>query len=83
MLMRVRVTAHGLLTAAVRHPDNLLELDVPEGIDIRALIEVLAERSPLFDPRSSLAVVEGVKVPLERPLREGEHVHLHLLFGGG
>lgn len=81
--MRVRVTAHGLLTAAVSHPDDLLELDVPDGTDILRVIEILAERSPLFDPRASLAVVDGVKVPLARPLHEGEHVHLHLLFGGG
>lgn len=81
--MRVRVIAHGLLLAAVNHPDNSLELNVPEGTDIRGMIEILAERSPLFDPRASLAVVDGVKVPLDRPLQEGEHVHLHLLFGGG
>jgi len=81
--MRVRITAHGLLTAAVSDPDNTLELEVPEGTDIRGVIEILAERSPLFDLRASLAVVDGVRVRLERPLKEGEQVHLHLLFGGG
>lgn len=81
--MRIRVIAHGLLLAAVSHPDNSLELDVPEGTDTCGVIEVLAERSPLFDPRASLAVIDGVKVPLDRPLQEGERVHLHLLFGGG
>jgi hypothetical protein len=81
--MRIRVTVHGLLTAAVSKPDNLLYLEVPEGSDIRGVIEILSERSPLFDPRASLAVVDGVKVPLERLLQEGDQVHLHLLFGGG
>jgi hypothetical protein len=81
--MRIWVTAHGLLTAAMSHPDNLLEVEVPDGTDIRGVVEILAARSPLFDPRSTLAVVDGVRVPLEQLLCDGEHVHLHLLFGGG
>lgn len=81
--MRVWVTAHGLLTAAVNHGDNLLEVEVPDGTDIRGLVEILSARSPLFDPRATLAVVDGTRVPLGQPLREGEDVHLYLLFGGG
>ena len=60
-----------------------MQVEVPDGIDIRRLVEVLSERSPLFDPRSCLAVVDGAKVSLDRVLSEGEQVHLHVMFGGG
>jgi hypothetical protein len=75
--VHIRVTVHGLLTAAVDDPDGHLVLSVSDGI------ELLALRSPLFDPRACLALVEGVQVPLDRPLRDGEHLHLYPVFGGG
>jgi hypothetical protein len=81
--MRIEVVAHGMLTAAVRDPGGQMQVEVPDGIDIRRLVEILSEQSPLFDPRSCLAVVGGAKVPLDRVLTEGEQVHLHLMFGGG
>ena len=81
--MRIGVVAHGMLTAAVREPGGEMQVDVPGGIDIKQLVEILSERSPLFDPRSCLAVMDGEKVPLDRMLAEGEQVHLHLIFGGG
>ncbi len=81
--MHIRVTVHGLLTAAVDDPDGHLVLSVSDGIDIQGLVELLALRSPLFDPRACLALVEGVQVPLDRPLRDGEHLHLYPIFGGG
>jgi hypothetical protein len=56
---------------------------VSDGTDIQGLVEVLAQRSPLFDPRACLAFVDGVQVPLDRPMRDGEHLHLYALFGGG
>ena len=81
--MHIRVTVHGLLTAAVDDPGGHLTLSVSEGTDIQGLVEVLAQRSPLFDPRACLALVDDVQVPLDRPLRDGEHLHLYALFGGG
>jgi hypothetical protein len=72
-----------MLTAAVDDPGGHLTLSVPDGTDIRGVVEVLARRSPLFDPRACLATVDGVKVPLERALGDGDEVHLYLLFGGG
>lgn len=81
--MHIFVTVYGMLTAAVADPAHPLELEVPDGTDIRGVIDLLAERSPLFDVRASLAVIDGVKVPLERPLTDREHVHLHRIFGGG
>jgi hypothetical protein len=81
--MRVNVTVHGMLTAAVDDPDGRLTLSVPYGIDIRGVVEILAQRSPLFDPRACLATVDGVKVPLDRVLGDGEVLDLYLLFGGG
>ena len=81
--MRVGVTVHGMLTAAVDDPGGRLALSVPDGSNIRDVVEVLAQRSPLFDPRACLAVVGGVKVPLDRELVDGEEIDLYLLFGGG
>jgi hypothetical protein len=46
-------------------------------------IEMLAQRSPLFDSRACLAVIEGVQVPLDRELQDVDLRHLYLLFGGG
>ena len=81
--MRVRVKAYGLLIAAVDHPDRLIELSLPEGTDIAGAISVLQEASSLFDPRSCLAVVDGVKVPNDHVLRDGDEVHLYHVFSGG
>jgi hypothetical protein len=72
-----------MLTAAVDDPDGGLTLPVPDGCTIRDVVEILAQRSPLFDPRACLATVDGVKVPLDRVLADGESLHLYLLFGGG
>ena len=77
------MTVHGLLTAAVADPYGHLVLSVSDGTDIQGLVELLSLRSPLFDPRACLALIEGVQVPLDRPLRDGEHLHLYPLFGGG
>lgn len=77
------MVAHGMLTAAVREPGGVMQVDVPDGVDIKRLVEILGERSPLFDPRSCLAVVDEVKVPLNRVLAAGDRVHLYLMFGGG
>jgi molybdopterin converting factor small subunit len=82
--MRIRVIVHGLLTVAVRDPDGVLELTVPEGSDIQAVLETLSERSPVFDPRAApIAVIDGVQVPLSRALQEGDEVRLYPIFGGG
>ena len=81
--MHIRVTVHGLLTAAVDDPGGHLALSVSDGTDIQGLVEILAQRSPLFDPRACLVLVDGVQVPLDRPLRDGENLHLYALFGGG
>ncbi len=81
--MKIQVTVHGMLTAAVREPGGQVELEVPEGTDILGVVEILSERSPLFDPRASLAVMDGVKVELGRTLLDGNRVDLYLMFGGG
>ena len=81
--MRIGVVVHGMLTAAVRDPGGKMQVEVPDGGDIKKVVEILGERSPLFDPRSCLAVVDGVRVPLDRVLAEGEQVHLYVMFGGG
>lgn len=81
--LTVTVRVHGLLQAAVRHPDESLKVGLPAGADVLTLIEALSVRTPLFDPRATIAVVEGVKVPLDRKLRDGELVQLYPIFGGG
>jgi molybdopterin converting factor small subunit len=81
--IQVGVTVHGLLTAAVQDPDGKLELAVPDGMTIEGMIDMLRKRSSLFDPRSSIAVIEGVQVPLARPLQDGDEVGLYPIFGGG
>jgi hypothetical protein len=81
--VRIGVVVHGMLTAAVREPGGEVQIEVPDGVDIKGLVEILSEQSPLFDPRSCLAVVDAVRVPLDRVLVEGEQVHLYLMFGGG
>ena len=82
--MRIRVAVHGLLTVAVKDPGGVLELGVAEGTDIQGLLEILHERSAVFDPRSTpIAVIEGEQVPLEHVLEAGQEVHLYPIFGGG
>jgi hypothetical protein len=80
---RIRVIAHGMLTATVHEPEGRIELPAPDGIDVRGVIEILSERSPLFEVRACLAVIDGVRVPLDQLLQDGEEVNLSLLFGGG
>jgi molybdopterin converting factor small subunit len=81
--MRVRVKVYGLLIAAVDNPDRLIELSLPDGTDVVGAIEALQKTSSLFDPRSCLAVINGVKVPPDHVLRDGDEAHLYHLFSGG
>ena len=81
--MRIQVKLHGLLTAGFDAPDGIVELDVPAGIDIAGVIEVLKGTSPMFDPRSCLAVVGGAKVLLDWTLEDGDQVGLYHPFSGG
>jgi molybdopterin converting factor small subunit len=81
--MQVRVKLHGLLTTGMDFPDDVVELTVPEGTDVTAVVEGFRERSALFDPRALLAIVAGVKVPLDHVLQDGDQVDLYFPFGGG
>ncbi len=81
--MQIRVTLHGLLTAGMDDPDEPLDLRLPPGTDVAGLFAVLAERSPMIDARACLAIVNGVKVPLNWPLHDGDEVGLYHLFSGG
>jgi sulfur carrier protein ThiS len=81
--MRVRVKVYGLLIAAVDDPDRLIELSLPSATDVAGAIKVLQDTSSLFDPRSCIAVIDGVKVPPDHILRNGDEVHLHHAFSGG
>jgi sulfur carrier protein ThiS len=81
--MQVRVKLHGLLTTGMDFPDDGAELAVPEGANIADVVEVFRERSALFDPRALLAIVAGVKVPLDHILQDGDQLDLYLPFGGG
>ena len=81
--MRIRIKAHGLLTVGVDHPEGLIELDVPAGSDIAGVFDLLGERSPIFDPRACLILVDGAKVSLDRVLKAGDEVRLYHLFSGG
>jgi hypothetical protein len=80
--MQVRVKLHGLLMAVPADPDGL-ELSVPEETDVAGAVEILAETSPLFDARSVMAVIGGVKVDLDWILHDCEELHLYHLFSGG
>lgn len=81
--MRIRVTVHGMLTAAVDDPSGILDIIVPDGTDLQGLVRILSERSPLFDPRACFGLVDGARVPGNRLLKDGEQVDLYLMFGGG
>jgi sulfur carrier protein ThiS len=81
--MRVRVKVYGLLIAAGEDPDRLIELSLPSGTAVAGAIEALQETSSLFDPRSCLAVIDGVRVPPDHVLRDGNEVHLYHVFSGG
>ena len=81
--MQIRVQLHGLLTAGLDDPDQPLELTLPEGTDVADVFEALHERSPMIDARACLALVNGVKVPLDWPLHDGDEVGLYHLFSGG
>jgi hypothetical protein len=72
-----------MLTAAVKDPDGQIDLVVPDGADVRDVIEMLSERSPLFDHRACLALMDGERVSLEQGLSDGDRVDLYLMFGGG
>ncbi|HSR34249.1 MAG TPA: hypothetical protein VLY63_27090 [Anaerolineae bacterium] len=81
--IRIRVTVHGMLTAAVDDPSGILDIVVPEGTDVQGLVEILSERSPLFDPRACFGLIDGARVPGDMLLRDGQQVNLYLMFGGG
>ena len=81
--LTVSARAHGLLQAAVRHPDESLQVSLPAGADVLTLIEAFSVRTPASDPRATIAVVQGVKVPLDRKQCDGELVQLRPIFGGG
>ena len=81
--MLISVTVHGMLTAAVEDPDGQFDLAVPGSADVRDMVEILSERSPLFDHRACLALMDGERVSLDRSLRDGDQVDLYLMFGGG
>lgn len=81
--MQLLVRVFGILMAAVDDPEGLLELEVPQGASVAEVIALLAERSPLFDARSCLAVVDGAQVPFSHRLQEGQELHLHHTFSGG
>ena len=81
--MRIQVTVYGILTLAVPEPGGQIDLAVPDGTDVQGVIEILQERSPLFEPRASLASIEGVQVPLNRVLQDGDKLQLYLMLGGG
>lgn len=81
--MQVRV--HGLLTAAVSKPDEWLNVQVPHGATVADLIERMREllATPLFDPGSCVATIEGSAIPLDHVLEAGQSVELFHLFSGG
>jgi hypothetical protein len=81
--MRIRVKLYGMLTIGVRDPDHRVEVSLPGGSDVAGLLQTFCETSSLFDPRSCIAMIDGTKVPLSRPLKDGEEVHLYHLFTGG
>jgi molybdopterin converting factor small subunit len=81
--MQIRVRLHGLLTAGIGDRDRPLELTLPPGTEVAGVFEVLHERSPMIDARACLALVNGVKVPLNWPLQDGDEVNLYHLFSGG
>jgi hypothetical protein len=81
--IRVRVKVYGLLIAVVDSPDRLLDLTLPNGTDVKGAVEALQETSSLFDPRSCLAVIDGVKVASSDVLNDGDEVHLYHVFSGG
>jgi sulfur carrier protein ThiS len=82
-ILHVTVQAHALLRLGVDSPDGRLEMAVPEGTTVEALIETLGERSSFFHPLSCMALIEGDVVSLDRILCEGEELHLYAVFGGG
>jgi sulfur carrier protein ThiS len=81
----VRVRVHGLLTAALEAPGSWLDVEIPAGTDVEALIQTLSQQlgSPLFDRRSCMATVGGVVAPLDQSLRDGAEVEIYHLFSGG
>ena len=81
--MQVQVQPHGLLSATVDVPGSWIELTLPVGTDLAGAMEVLGEISPLFDARACLAIVEGIKVPPDQILKDGDQVKLYHLFSGG
>jgi hypothetical protein len=52
--MQVRVTLHGWLKVGVDDPDGLIELTLPDGTDVAAVIEALRETSPMHARPASL-----------------------------
>jgi molybdopterin converting factor small subunit len=81
--IRVRVTMHGLLTVAVRDPEQVVSVDLPVGSDVAGLIATLAETSPMFDARSIIAATHGTLVGHDHQLFDGKEVGLYHTFSGG
>lgn len=81
--MLISVTVHGMLTAAVKNPDGQVDLVVPDEAEVRDVVGILRERSPLFDHRACLALMDGERVSLDRDLHDGDKVDLYLMFSGG
>lgn len=81
--MQLQVQLHGLLTAGFGASGGRVELTLPEGADVASVIETLSETTPMFDPRSIMAVLGGTQVPLEYVLHDGNELHLYHLFSGG
>ena len=81
--MRIRIKVFGLLVAAVDNPERFIDLSLPTGTDVAGAIDRLQTTSSLFDPRSCLAVIDGVRVPQDHVLQDGDEVHLFHMFSGG
>ena len=82
-MMRIRARLHALFKIGVKDPDGVVELTLPDGTDVAGLAEALHDTSPTLDPRACLAMIGGVRVPLNRTLNDGEEVDLYPLFTGG
>jgi sulfur carrier protein ThiS len=62
-------------------PEQSREVEVPDGADIRALLESLGYAPE--DMRRVAVVIGGKKVRLNARLQPGDEVKLVLLAGGG
>ena len=62
-------------------PEQSREVEVPEGSDVRALLESLGYEPE--DMRRVAVVIGGKKVRMGTPLQTGDDVRFVLLAGGG